>query len=207
MRNIFVCYARLMILKTRQAGDPVLRQLSKAIPTAELKSDKIQSLIDSMIETLRDHPGVGLAAPQVGENMQIIIIEDLPKYQKKLNKSLLMEQGREPVELTVIINPKIVKHNNSKMNYFEGCLSVPGYRALVGRYETVTAEGLDRDGKQIQIEASGWYARILQHEIDHLLGKLYVTKMDPSSFISEKEYATNWADKGIKDLKAFQDSA
>lgn len=195
-----------MILKTRQAGDPVLRQLSKVMSTAELKSDKIKSLIDSMIETLRDHPGVGLAAPQVGENIQLIIVEDLPKYLKKLNKSLLKEQCREPVELTVIINPKIVKHNNSKVDYFEGCLSVPGYRALVERYDAVMVEGLDRNGKRIQIEASGWYARILQHEIDHLSGRLYVTKMVPGSFISEKEYATNWADKGIKDLKVFRDS-
>lgn len=195
-----------MILKTRQAGDPVLRQQSKALSTVEIKSEKIQLLVDSMIETLRDHPGVGLAAPQVGENIQLIIIEDLPKYQKKLNKLLLKEQGREPVELTVIFNPKIVKHNSSKVKYFEGCLSVQGYRALVERYETVGIKGLDRKGKQIQINASGWYARILQHEIDHLSGKLYVTKMDTGSFTSEKEYATNWADKGIKDLEVFRDS-
>src|SRR5581483_9555232 len=166
-----------MILKTRQAGDPALRKKAKQLSVKEIKSARIQSLIDDMVETLRDNPGVGLAAPQVGENLQIIIIEDLAKYHKRMPKKLLAEQGRSPVKLHVLINPELKSASKKNSTYFEGCLSVDGYRALVTRSLNVSVIGHDRHGKKISISGSGWFARVLQHEIDHLDGKIYIDKM------------------------------
>ncbi len=195
-----------MMLKTRQVGDPVLRQRAKIVNDTELKSDKTQFLIDSMVETLRDHPGVGIAAPQLGENLQIIVIEDLEKYQKKLPKALLEEQDRVPVDLTILINPRLAICEKPQVDYFEGCLSVPGFRALVHRYKSVLVTGLNRRGSPIEIQATGWFARILQHEIDHLSGELYIDKMNTRSFISEKEFFNNWEDKLFSDLNVFRDT-
>jgi peptide deformylase len=193
-----------MILKTRQVGDPALRAQAKLVAKMQLASDEVQSLIDSMIQTLRDSPGVGLAAPQVGESLQIFIIEDLAKYQKKVPKNLLQEQQRKPVKLQVIINPKLTTLSKTKHAYFEGCLSVEGYRAIVERAEEVQVEGLNRHGKPVSITASGWFARILQHEVDHLSGKVYIDRMNPRSFITEKSFALNWSDKLAADLQQFQ---
>jgi peptide deformylase len=182
-----------MILKTRQVGDPALRAQAKLVAKMQLASDEVQSLIDSMIQTLRDSPGVGLAAPQVGESLQ-----------KKVPKNLLQEQQRKPVKLQVIINPKLTTLSKTKHAYFEGCLSVEGYRAIVERAEEVQVEGLNRHGKPVSITASGWFARILQHEVDHLSGKVYIDRMNPRSFITEKSFALNWSDKLAADLQQFQ---
>lgn len=192
-----------MILKTRQVGDPVLRMQAAPVSIERLQSKETQALIDSMIETLRDHPGVGLAAPQVGESLQIIVVEDLAKYHKKIPKKVLDEQERGQVKLEVIINPKLETLSKSTHSYFEGCLSVSGYRAIVTRADKVKVTGLDRKGRPFSITATGWHARILQHEIEHMQGKLYVDCMNTRSFISEKSYVNEWADKLATDLETF----
>lgn len=194
-----------MILKTRQAGDPILRKKAKAVPAKDISGAAVQSLIDYMIETLRDTQGVGLAAPQVGEGVQIVIIEDLAKYHKKLPKKVLNEQGRKPVKLHVIINPKLKTIDDETARFFEGCLSIEGYRALVDRHKSVAVEGLDRRGKPISFTASGWLARILEHEIDHLSGKLYIDKMHNKSFMTDKNFSKDWADKVAASFKPLTD--
>ena len=190
-----------MILKIRQAGEACLRTPATALTTDQLANPDIQRLIDDMAETLRDHPGVGLAAPQVGVNLRLIIIEDLAKYHKKIPPRLLKEQDRKPVKLEVIINPTLHVADETVRHYFEGCLSVAGYRAIVARADKVNVVGLDRHGKPLTIAASGWHARILQHEVEHLDGHLYVQRMAPKSFMSEKSFLTDWAEKGTADLK------
>jgi peptide deformylase len=159
-----------MILKIRPAGDSSLRKNAKELLAKDIRDKQTQALIDHMIETLRDAQGVGLAAPQVGENTQIIIIEDKAKYHKKISKKLLAEQERKPFKLKILINPTIEERSDEEKNYFEGCLSVDGYRAVVPRSKQIKVRAMDRLGKEVKINARGWFARVLQHEIDHLNG-------------------------------------
>lgn len=159
-----------------------------------LRQHTTQQLIDSMALTLQDQPGVGLAAPQVGEQLRVIVAEDKSEYHKKLSKQLLKAQGRVPVPLTVIVNPEIEIIDDALQYFFEGCLSVEGYRAVVPRARSVRVKGLDRDGEPLEVKAEGWFARILQHEFDHLQGDLYLSKMLPHTFVSEKNFAKDWID-------------
>lgn len=190
----------IMILKIRQAGDAVLRQKSKKLSDKDIKSEHIQSLIDYMVETLRDYQGVGLAAPQVGENIQLVIIEDKAKYHKKIPAKLLKEQSRKPIDLHVLINPRVIEKSKDCANYFEGCLSIDGYRAIASRSKKLKVVALDRKGKPVAVNANGWFARILQHELDHLKGILYIDGMIPKSFMTDKNFSKDWSDKLEKDI-------
>lgn len=175
-----------MLLKLYQAGQLVLRKAAKPLTSKQLATKHIQEIIDFMIATLRDAPGVGLAAPQVGESLQIIIIEDKKFYHKKIDPKLLKEQDRRTIPLLVLVNP-VLKVQDSQTNaYFEGCLSVEGYTGVVARPHAVTVTGWDRNGNDVSYEAHGWFARILQHEIDHLQGTLYIDKMLSTSFMTIK---------------------
>ena len=183
-----------MILKIAQTGDAILRKKAKKLTLTQVKTPATQQLVDLMIATLRDRPGVGLAAPQVGESLRIIIIEDKKKYHEKVSKELLVAQIRNPVSLKVIINPVLsVEEEGEGELFFEGCLSVDGYVAIVPRARRVSVSGMDRDGKPLSFTAEGWLARILQHEVNHLNGALYVDKMLPRTFITDKHYSQKWA--------------
>ncbi|XP_015871162.2 peptide deformylase 1A, chloroplastic [Ziziphus jujuba] len=135
-----------------------------------------------MVLAMRKAPGVGLAAPQIGIPLRIIVSEDTKEYISYAPKEDIKAQDRRPFDLLVIINPKLKKKSNRTAFFFEGCLSVDGFRAVVERYLDVEVEGFDRYGQPISIVASGWQARILQHECDHLEGTLYVDKMVPRTF-------------------------
>ncbi|XVF24815.1 hypothetical protein REPUB_Repub13aG0160300 [Reevesia pubescens] len=135
-----------------KAGDPVLHEPAKYVDPDEIESERIQKIIDDMVRVMRMAPGVGLAAPQIG------------------------------IPLRVIINPKLEKKSRRTALFFEGCLSVDGFRAVVERHLDVEVTGLGRDGQPIKVHASGWQARILQHECDHLDGTIYVDKMVPRTF-------------------------
>ena len=181
-----------MLLKLHQTGQPILRQPAKHVTRQQLQTQRVQDVIDFMIATLRDAPGVGLAAPQVGESLQIIIIEDKAKYHETVPRSLLKEEGRKPVALQVLVNPILEIVEPDTATYFEGCLSVEGYAAAVARHKAVRVRAWDRDGKQVMYEAKNWYARILQHEADHLLGKLYTDNMIPESLTTMKNFTMLW---------------
>jgi peptide deformylase len=169
-------------LKIVQAGDPVLRQAARELTPDEIRSAEIQQLIEWMRETMHDAPGVGLAAPQVGLSLQLAVIEDKPEYTEKAPQDVLKERERKSVPFHVIINPKLTLDDDERVQFYEGCLSLAGFAALVPRARCVTVACLDHKGEPRVIEASGWYARILQHEIDHLGGNLYIDRMIPSSF-------------------------
>jgi len=172
-----------MILKIFQTGDPVLRRFARPLSRDEILSEPIQELIVSMRDTMRDAPGVGLAAPQVGMPFQIAVIEDTPENIAKLPPGQAKERGREPVPFHVIVNPSIIIAPEAKwVRFFEGCLSVAGFSALVPRALSVRVECLNERAEPVTIEATGWHARILQHEIDHLHGKLYIDSMESESF-------------------------
>ncbi len=178
-----------MLLKLYQAGQPVLRKPAKRLTRTALAAKHTQEVIDFMIATLRDAPGVGLAAPQVGEALQIIIIEDKAKYHDQVDLKLRKEQGRRAVPLKVLVNPALEVIDAETDLYFEGCLSVDGYVAAVPRAKAVKVSAWDRHGKAVSYTAQGWQARILQHEADHLQGVLYVDKMKPSSFMTIKNFS------------------
>ena len=163
-------------------GDPVLRMAARALSAEDIAAPETQELIEHMRETMRAAPGVGLAAPQIGLALQLAVIEDRPEYMKDITAEKLAARGRCPVEFLVLINPRIVERSGEEIAFFEGCLSLPGHSAVVKRARRVTVEYLDAQGRPQRLEAEGWPARILQHEIDHLLGHLYIDRMNPRTF-------------------------
>ena len=191
-----------MKLKVVQAGDPVLRRASQPLTADEIKSASIQQLIALMRETMRDAPGVGLAAPQVGEPIQLAVIEDRPEYMKGLSSDQLAELQRSPVDFHVIFNPKISVLGDSSLEFFEGCLSVTGFAALVRRAAEVRVDCLNEQAEPVTIDAHGWYARILQHEIDHLNGTLYIDRMETRSFTNVENLNRLWRDQTIEEVRS-----
>jgi len=134
------------------------------------KFDKtLHTLLDDMVETMRDAPGVGLAAPQIGLSERIIVIEYFERDEQE-------EIEDAPRKVWAVINPEIVKVSEEKLIGVEGCLSIPGLVGEVERHAEVQVKGLNRHGKSMKIKARGWLARIFQHEIDHLNGILFTER-------------------------------
>ena len=181
-----------MRLKIVNVGEPSLRAASQQLSKEQILSPSIQNLIEYMRETLRDAPGVGLAAPQVGESLQLAVIEDKLEYHKLLTETELKERGRSTVPFHVIVNPVLELVTESSGTFFEGCLSLPGFTALVPRAKQVRVRCLDHQGEPKVIETSGWYARILQHEVDHLNATLHIDRMLAHSFSTLDNYTRHW---------------
>jgi len=189
-------------LQIAQIGEEVLRAPARELSREEILSARTQELIAHMRDTMRNAPGVGLAAPQVGLPLQLAVIEDPEEYHKKLTPRQLSERQREPVPFHVIVNPRIVSADNAGVEFFEGCLSVTGYSAIVPRARAVTVEYLDEHAESKRVEAVGWYARILQHEIDHLAGVLYVDRMHSCTFTTLENLDRFWKDLPTSDVLA-----
>jgi peptide deformylase len=185
-----------------QAGDPVLRKQSRQLTKDEIRSAEIQQLIDLMRTTMREAPGVGLAAPQVGVSIQLAVIEDPEEYLDHLSEDQLAMTQRSPVPFHVIINPKLTLLDTSNATFFEGCLSVEGYQAIVDRALDVLVECLNERGEEITIKAHGWYARILQHEIDHLNGTLYIDRMKTRTLTTGENMLRFWNNQSIEQVLA-----
>jgi peptide deformylase len=196
-----------MILKIVQTGEPVLRQRAQELTPDEIRSRRTQDLIELMRKTMYDAPGVGLAAPQVALPLQLAVIEDKPEYTRDIPPEILASRGRQPVPFHVIINPKITLHEGPRADFFEGCLSVPGFTAMVSRAARVTVDCLDHNGEPKHIEASGWYARILQHEIDHLHGTLYIDRMQTRSYMSLDNFNRYWKEKPLAEVQEILNGA
>jgi peptide deformylase len=143
--------------------DPVLRRKAHAVETFD---KNLKTLIDDMVETMREAPGVGLAAPQIGLSERLIVVE---YYQHDEDE----ENEEAPKKVWAVLNPEIVKASEEKVMGVEGCLSIPGLVGEVERHQTIQVKGLNKHGKPIKIKAEGWLARIFQHEIDHLNGVLF----------------------------------
>lgn len=148
-----------------QPDNPILRK--KASRVTDYGS-RFQQLVDDMLETLLDAPGVGLAAPQVAISQRLILVR-LPDDEESRE-----EYGDEAGKLYVVANPEIVKASKEMVEGVEGCLSIPGYVGKVSRHERVVVKGFDRRGKPLRVRADGWLARVFQHEIDHLDGRLFI---------------------------------
>jgi peptide deformylase len=148
--------------------NPILRK--KARKVTKFDDPKLQALIDDMVATVIEAPGVGLAAPQVAANQRVIVVRLPDDEQAK------QEYGEEAGVLHVVVNPEIIRASREMVDGIEACLSIPGYFGSVERHVAVTVRGQDRDGKPVRIKAQDWLARVFQHEIDHLEGILYIDR-------------------------------
>jgi len=156
----------MALRKIVTAPDPVLKRKARAVS----KFDKdLHTLLDDMVETMREAPGVGLAAPQIGLSERIIVIEYYAKEQDE-------EIEDAPKKVWAVINPELVKVSEETMLGVEGCLSIPGIVGEVERHAEVQVKGLNKHGKPMKVKAKGWLARIFQHEIDHLNGVLFTER-------------------------------
>jgi peptide deformylase len=157
-----------MILKVARLGHPAVRASAREVPSDQVRVPEVQRLIDDMIETMHEYDGVGLAAPQVHVGLRLAVLE-VPASD---------ERAREPVPLLVLVNPRLTPLGEERVPGWEGCLSVPDLRGLVPRHRRVRLQGLDREGAAIDLEAEGFFARVLQHECDHLDGRVYLDRME-----------------------------
>jgi peptide deformylase len=166
------------VLEIAQLGNCVLR--SKAQPVEHILHPDTQQLIDQMITTMLESAGVGIAAPQVGESLQIMVVASRPTLRYPQAPAM------EPVAM---INPQIICQSDRQETDWEGCLSVPGLRGQVPRSQTVTVAYLDRCGHSQQQEFTHFVARIVQHEFDHLQGKVFLDRVvDTQALMTEQEY-------------------
>lgn len=186
-----------MKLQIVQAGDPVLRQQARPLTKEEISSPSLQQLIELMRDTMREAPGVGLAAPQIGVPIQLAVIEDRAEYIEGLSAEELEARQHEEIPFHVIINPKLSFTDDSTVEFFEGCLSLEGFSAIVDRAVNVHVECLNERGEEITINAHGWYARILQHEIDHLNGTLYIDRMKTRTLTTAENMFRFWSQLSI----------
>lgn len=195
-----------MLLGLMQIGDPVLRKPARPLSADEVRSDAIRKLIDDMRETMYDAPGVGLAAPQVGRSLQLAVVEDREEWLKDVSAEDLAQRERRAVPFQIVVNPKIVRFSADEAEFFEGCLSLAGFTAIVPRSRSMRVECLDENAQPKVIDASGWYARILQHEIDHLRGTIYIDRMRSRTFTSVDHFKQFWQGKPISAVQAELDS-
>ncbi len=161
-----------------EVGHPILREPARPLSFAEIPGTETKNLIDSMREAMRAMGGVGLAAPQVGEQLRLFVVED--------------PGSDPPIPFRVFINPELSVRGSGVIKLFEGCLSVPGFQAMVSRPRTIAVRALDHNGEPFVCEAEEWHARILQHELDHLEGRLFVDQMDSRTITTRENFDRYW---------------
>jgi len=190
------------LYKIVQVGDPVLRQRARALTADEIAAPQLQDMIARMRDTMRDAPGVGLAAPQIGESLQLVVIEDPPQLHAGLTAEQLAERERAAVPFHVLINPTLTPEGSEMVVAYEGCLSFSGFMMVVPRWRSVRVEALDEHGAPVVKTASGWYARILQHEIDHLRGIVCCDRMDPRTLTTHDNHLRHWRGMSLDEVHA-----
>ncbi len=181
----------MAILKVARLGHPVLRQKALPVPLGDIRLSETQRLIDDMVETMREYNGAGLAAPQVHVLKQICVIEvnENPRYPEAPS-----------IPLTVLVNPVLTPMTEEMEDGWEGCLSVPDMRGMVPRLTSVRLDAFDREGRQIEGEAKEFFARVIQHETDHLHGMVYLDRMrDFSTLTHLAEWNKYWLGNNEQD--------
>ena len=177
----------MTVLKIAKLGNPVLRQVAKSLDLNDLAENSMQTFIDDMIETMHHEGGVGLAAPQVNRSIQIVVLEyaDNERYPNEVS-----------IPLTVLVNPVLSDYSQETKEGWESCLSLVDFRGLVSRSKTVTLDAYDRKGKKIQKTVSGFEAVVLQHELDHLKGFVFLDRMKDLTKLSyQEEFEEFWLKK------------
>ncbi len=157
-----------MILKVARLGHPAVRAPAQPVPPERITRPEFQTLLDDMVETMREYIGVGLAAPQVHLALRIAVLE--------VEHNARYPQA-PPVPLTVLINPVVTALSAEKVEEWEGCLSIPDLRGLVPRFTELRVQALGRGGEALDFVARDFHARVIQHETDHLKGEVYLDRM------------------------------
>jgi len=181
----------MSILKVARMGHPVLRTKARTMTPADIQSPPIQQLIDDMFETMTEYEGVGLAAPQVHESLRLFVAGFSPAPDERT-------EGDAALPLTVLINPEIIVAGAATVEDWEGCLSIPDIRGRVPRARDISVKGLDRNGRRVELRASGFTARVIQHETDHLDGVLFLDRMttfETLTFLDE--FGRYWSDQEV----------
>lgn len=191
-----------MLYDIVQVGDPVLRRPARPVAPEEIGTPFVQELIASMRLTMYEAPGVGLAAPQVGESLQVLVVEDEGDHLEVMSPARRAEMRRSALPFAALLNPTLEPVGDEADDFFEGCLSVEGYSAIVRRHRAVRVAALDPAGRPVTMELEGWPARILQHELDHLAGVLYVDRMDPRTFTTNANLGRWWKARPAHDVRA-----
>jgi peptide deformylase len=182
------------VLPIVECGDPVLRRPAGRVDPADLGTVYMLRLIAQMRATMEDAPGVGLAAPQVGLPIQLAVIQDEPERWSHLSDDELAARERSALPFAVLVNPVVLPVDADGMAaFYEGCLSVPGLTGVVARHRTIRVEALDEHGRPVDRVLRGWPARIVQHEVDHLRGILYLDRVETRSLSTSDNYASLWA--------------
>ena len=179
----------MSILKVARMGHPVLRQTARSISPSDLRDPMMQRLINDMIDTMHEYHGVGLAAPQIHEDLRLFV-------------ALLDDDPDGDSNEIVVVNPEIVPVSDTKAEGWEGCLSIPDIRGRVPRYTEIVLRGLDRTGKKVELELKGFPARVAQHETDHLDGVLFfdrMTSMESLTYLDEYSRYHTKGEDGDKD--------
>jgi peptide deformylase len=185
----------MSILKVARMGHPVLRARARAIDVGEIKSSRIQQLIDDMFETMSEYQGVGLAAPQVHESVRLFVAGFAPDPEDE-------DEDEERVPLMAVINPEIAVASPEVTEDWEGCLSIPDIRGKVPRARQIVLRAFDRKGKRFELEASGFTARVIQHETDHLDGTLFFDRMSTFKTLTFiEEFGRYWSARGARAVK------
>jgi len=191
------------LLPIIQCGDPVLRRAAEPVDPADLHTPELRRLIVQMRATMEAAPGVGLAAPQVGVPLQLAVLQDSPENWDHLDEEELAARERDALPFTVLVNPEVTPVDGDGLaSFYEGCLSVPGLAALVARHRAVRVRALDSRGEPVDRVYSGWPARIVQHEADHLGGRLYLDRAETRSLTTADNYARLWAGRPPADAAA-----
>lgn len=169
-------------------GHPVLRTRARAIDAGELKTSRVQQLIDDMFETMAEYQGVGLAAPQVHEGIRLFVAGFASQGDE--------EEDEERVPRMALINPEITAVGPETVEDWEGCLSIPDIRGKVPRAREIVVRALDRKGKRVELRASGFTARVIQHETDHLDGVLFFDRMASFGTLTFlEEFGRYWTER------------
>ncbi|ARP68835.1 peptide deformylase [Streptomyces pluripotens] len=170
------------------AGQPLLRRGTERYD-GQLAPALLARFVEALRVTMRAAPGVGLAAPQVGVPLRIAVVED----PAPVPAEIAVARGRVPLPFRVLVNPVYEPVGTARAAFFEGCLSVPGWQAVVARHSEVRLRGVDEHGRTLDEVFTGWPARIVQHETDHLDGMLYLDRAEPRSLSSNEAVAALWA--------------
>ena len=181
----------MAVLKVAKLGNPILRQVARQVDLKELADQKseLQKFIDDMIDTMRQEGGVGLAAPQVNRSIQVLVleVENNERY-----------PGEAPIPVTALVNPVLSDFSEETVLGWESCLSLIDFRGLVPRSALVTLNAYDREGNKIEKRATGFEAVVLQHEIDHLNGKVFLDRMeDLTQLAYQEEFEEFWLKKDL----------
>jgi peptide deformylase len=183
-----------------QVGEPTLRRRAAEVAPDDIRTTEFQALVDRLIRVMREAPGVGLAAPQLGVPLRVFVMEDREELMKKQTPLELAERERVAYPVRVWVNPEVRPIGERRATFFEGCLSVAGFAGVVERAHEVEIHGLDRHGAPQSWRVSGWPARTAQHEQDHLDGTVYVDRMATRTFMRLDAARARFAGRPIADV-------